>query len=99
MIPLALPVPTALRKFWPWSGPDAAMIICGLNPRWTNTLMNAATVGTSTEPMRTMAGCSATSLFAAAVRTAGGTAPVFGSGSYSLAVAPGGVSPATLELL
>src|SRR5690242_17198508 len=30
MIPVALPVLTALRKAWPWSGPDAAMKIFGL---------------------------------------------------------------------
>ena len=89
MIPLALLVPTALRNAWPWSGPDAAMIICGLNPRRLNSLMNADTVGTSTEPIRTICGRSDTSLSAAAVRTAGGTTPVLAFGSYGLPVDPG----------
>src|SRR4249920_2231362 len=70
MIPLALLRPIALRKFWPWSGPAAAISICGLKPRRLNSLMNADTVGTSTEPMRTTCGCCAATLSASAASAA-----------------------------
>src|SRR5262249_2043414 len=61
MIPLALLMPIARRNAWPWSGPDVAMSMRGLNRSCLNSLMNADTVGTSTEPITTICGfCAAT---------------------------------------
>src|SRR5215469_6046239 len=67
MVPIALPVPAAFRNACPWSGPDAAMKIFGVQGSTPNSCMKATTVGTSTEPSTTMPGfLSATALAAAA---------------------------------
>jgi len=72
MTPVALPVPTALRKALPWSGPEVAMIILGLNFSARNAPMKVASEGTSTVPSTTTSGflaatCAAVDLIAAVI--------------------------------